>query len=1106
MSLPIFGAQAAVSILNRVFTNSSPANAVFANQVNNATASLAAGANSTDVLSYTAFAKSFGTAYATQTPAALSTLMLTNMGLLPNAALEAALTDYITAAGVANVGIVALQLSSILSAIPTTDVNYGAAARAWDAEVTSAFTYSSNTANTTAQNGDVVQPPATQGQTLTLTTNADNFTGTSANDTFNAAGAGLWSVGDTLNGGDGTDTLNVTQSGAITKPVGTTVSNIEIVNLLTDAAVTLNSTTGFTGLTNLNVTSSAATANTLTAAATTDVSATFSGLVASGTAQQNINGGKDITVTATGTTAAATALTPATGANAEILIGATTAAAGKVTVTNSGSGADTTASGDIFVKGGTEVSVTQKLTNTTVAATNVQGDVSVVGTAATTKVTVVQDATAAASATGTGVVGKTAGAVTVTDVNAASTTAAGSITTVTLTNAGAATVNSGALTTLNLGGTLVTVDAGTLGALTTPANTALALGLTGARSTGAVTIDSDIKTLNVSGNTTASTIASLVASGATAINVSGDAKVTFTANTTAAVTDIVVTNTGGAAFGTALGTAVNFTGGAGADSIVLSAGFTKAITMGAGDDTVTYNGAAGTGGSVAAGDGTDTVIMTTANSAAVSANSTFNTKFTGFEVLRVSDAHTATVDLDGVNAASKVVLAAGSNGGTINNLVSGGTIDMLASGGGALTVGVKSALVGATDVLNLNLKSTSVLAAGTVTAANVETINIGLADATTVTPTALGAAAVIHTMTLAATSATSVVVTGNNGLTLTNTGNTAITNFDASGVVANDTAQGAGFAATSDTAANLAVTFASANTTATANVTIKGGAGNDVLSGTIAKDTISGGAGADYIYADNAGTKEIQTLTLTHVTDAGTDTITINGIAVTYTTSTTAALDATAAAAAINANASLKGLVTASAATNVVTITSLTDGDLVTSTVTGGNSTAVVATTTAGTAGTVATDVIDGGAGNDVLVGGGGVDTITTGAGADTVFFLKGHSNAATMATITDYTYAVGGASNDKIILGDVTTVIGTTTTVQDLSAQTSLANALGAAALTNTVDNGLSVFLYGGDTYAFVETTGATGTYVASDFVVKLTGVVMASGATIAGSGFDAV
>jgi len=440
--------------------------------------------------------------------------------------------------------------------------------------------------------------------------------------------------------------------------------------------------------------------------------------------------------------------------------------------------------------------------------------------------------------------------VTIADKNAASATAAGTIATVTITNAGAAVVNSGALTTLNLGGTLTTVNAGTLGALTTPANTALALNLTGAKSTGAVTIDTDIKTLNVTGSTTASSINTLDAQGATAITVAGDAKVTFTANTTPNVASIVVTNTGGAAFGTALAAGVSFTGGAGADSVSLANAFEKAIDMGAGNDKVTYGGAASTTtgklGSVAAADGTDTIVMSGAEADAADGDSVFNASFTGFEVLELEDATGVTVDLDGINGASKVVFALGSNGATINNLASGGTVELKANGAGNLTVGIKGAVVGASDVLNLSLLNTTGTTFNTIAAANVETVNISVPDAA---PTGTPATnAVVHTISsLSAAAAKTVTVTGNNGVTFTANTASKLTSFDATGVVANNTEDSAGFAATSDTGANLAVTFTSANTTTTAAVSIKGGAGNDVLTGNAAIDTIEGGKGADLV-------------------------------------------------------------------------------------------------------------------------------------------------------------------------------------------------------------------------------------------------------------------
>jgi hypothetical protein len=111
MPAQIFGAQAAVTYLNRAFANSSPIKSVYDNQVSNANTLLATGSDATQVTSYLQFAKNFGTPYAGQTAAQLSTLLMTNLNLLPNAALETALADYITAAGTGNVGIVALQLA-----------------------------------------------------------------------------------------------------------------------------------------------------------------------------------------------------------------------------------------------------------------------------------------------------------------------------------------------------------------------------------------------------------------------------------------------------------------------------------------------------------------------------------------------------------------------------------------------------------------------------------------------------------------------------------------------------------------------------------------------------------------------------------------------------------------------------------------------------------------------------------------------------------------------------------------------------------------------------------------------------------------------------------
>jgi Ca2+-binding RTX toxin-like protein len=165
----------------------------------------------------------------------------------------------------------------------------------------------------------------------------------------------------------------------------------------------------------------------------------------------------------------------------------------------------------------------------------------------------------------------------------------------------------------------------------------------------------------------------------------------------------------------------------------------------------------------------------------------------------------------------------------LSNLASGGTVELTATGD--ITANVTGALAGTADVLNLTLTGAS-LAAGTVTAPGVETVNIATGTTTA------SIHSTVDSLTLVDPSATSIAVTGNNGLTLTTTGDTAVTSFDASGVVGN----GAG-----DTAANLAVTYTSANTNAT---TITGGAGNDTLIGNNGSDVIRGGAGNDTIFGE----------------------------------------------------------------------------------------------------------------------------------------------------------------------------------------------------------------------------------------------------------------
>jgi S-layer protein len=275
------------------------------------------------------------------------------------------------------------------------------------------------------------------------------FTGTSSDDTFigvDTSTATTFSALDAINGGAGTDTLNwVNTVGAITAaPAGASITGIEKVNLTSTQNVTLDTTTGWTGLTDLTATSSNKTLA-LTVASTTNTVVANSNAVANTVAVQ---GAKDVTVTVTG----ATATNAAANTGNTITVGATTTApTGAVKITATSAEAATKFTGGISVTGGTSVDITANLTNSGAVNTLATiGDITVAGTALTTEVKVTQTATVAAAAAAAasantnnaiaGTKGIAAGAVAISDLNAGSTTAPATIKTVTLANYGASTI------------------------------------------------------------------------------------------------------------------------------------------------------------------------------------------------------------------------------------------------------------------------------------------------------------------------------------------------------------------------------------------------------------------------------------------------------------------------------------------------------------------------------------------------------------------------------------------------------------------------------------------------------------------------------------------
>jgi len=456
------------------------------------------------------------------------------------------------------------------------------------------------------------------------------------------------------------------------------------------------------------------------------------------------------------------------------------------------------------------------------------------------------------------------------------------------TKTGDMTVDAAGVASLNLSVNNINGNVSLDGAADSALKT-LNLTTTGADSSFALTAAA-VKALNIDGSKKA-TLSSGTFTALETITVSGSASAVFDGDEADTLTSVNTSATSGAVTATINGTQATYTGGAGVDTVTLATGtaLTKAIDLGAGDDTLSFAALNVTGSTatLSGGEGTDTLSMATATAAAL--DGSIQNFYTGFERLTINDAAASeSIDLANLGFTSYVTTT-GSNGTlTLNNLANNGTVVVTTAPTTGYTVGIKDAATGKADVLNVALNSTGNLAAGTLTAANVETININSTDTETgSTPTKN-----VNSLTLVATKATTVNVEGGNDLTLTNAGNTAVTLIDGSKMTGNLTVQAAGTVAS----------------------TIKGGSGADTL-------TASGG--------NSGGTAQVSTITLTDGTNTGLDdndtmSVVINGTKFTYTADNvvTMATAATGLASAIDADAAY----TASYGAGVITVTAAVAG------------------------------------------------------------------------------------------------------------------------------------------------------------------------------------
>lgn len=877
------------------------------------------------------------------------------------------------------------------------------------------------------------------GQTFNLTTSPDAFTGGAGNDTFKAITTGTQTLSsyDKLDGGAGNNTLEFVSASGATANIASNVEtkNIQTAIFIADAALTLD-TNKYVGLTNLSVTPTGTA--TISSATTTNI--TLNDVQKTGAIE--VQGGNNVSITST----------QAQGGT--ITVGSKVAPVGDVVISRTNDAAGN--GGTINVTGGKTVSITT-VSGNPINSTETHGAVSVVGSAMTTSVSVMQSAIATASATKAGVVANT---VSITDANSGGASkVAGTITSATVNSYTTLSIADNALSTLSIANGSGNVIIDNSSSLATVTNKTL--GLTVNAISGGTLDDADVyTTLNVTTTGANSTLANITFGATTAMTVAGTKGLTLTS--TAGLTKLATVTVSGSAgitadLSAATVTAVNtsattgaskvtidaskatFTGGAGADTVTNSSGTsTKAIDLGAGDDSLAMTAVAATPtGKIAGGTGTDTLAMTAALAATASASASFAGIVSGFESLTLSGATNQTIDL-AVLGNFNYVTTSGGNGLTLSNMPTGGTL-VLNGAGTAYTIGNSAFTAGTSDTINLKLTQGTgagvAFASTGITAADVENFVVTTAD-TQATPSGT----YNDSVTLLGNSAKSIVVSGNAGLALT-AASTALTTVDASGIAGTDIAPG--FSWTSGALAAAAVVKGSAAGTNTVNVSAATGA-----------VTYTGGAGDDAVTATNG---KGNTIALGN----GTNTATV------------------------------------SSGNN--TITGGTGADTVTATT--GNNTVNLGNGANAFTATTGNNTYTGGTGVDTVTVGGGSNTITLGTGADVVSITAAGANVNTYSTITD---AHAGVTITFTNLGTETfkadkVTLANTAVFQDY------ANAVVAAGGNASVNAASGWFQFNGDTY-YVQSrhdgSGNNASFVnGTDMLIKLTGLVDLSTATIGGT-----
>jgi S-layer protein len=733
--------------------------------------------------------------------------------------------------------------------------------------------------------------------TYTLTTGIDNIT-VGSNAVINApdiSGSTSWTPLDTITGTGSNNTLNIASATAISAaPAGSSVSGIQTINISDGAGITVDVSSGYSGLTQLTATA-AAHAISVTAASTTNVSAVNAGASGSDT----IYGGNNVTATAsasavtiggaaashaspagtitvTDTAIADTAINVDGGTNVTITetgaafstgnainVGVNVKPTGTVTINAASGSSNSNTIGAIAVKGGTTVTVSETAGDSAATGTNVaMGGVTVTGGTSTTSVTVNQ----AAVATGATAVSQVSGILGVTSVTGTTgVQAVSAVTAVSAVDAVAATVG------VSADGTVSITDANTSATTATAANktgsissvtlsnfgtssiasaalTNLSLSGTGGTVTtyegGSNASSNTTLTVNVNG-LSGTTLVDNTAQFTTVNIVNGATKSSLTLNDTALTTvNVSGSSVSTLTFGTAP-TSIVATGAAGVTATVTNSSTAFSAGSSTGVDTITISSDASTNKAIT-GSTSGANEIKLANTTFTSSNT--GAQVTNFSILGVSagygtsaaGTYDATIfgsgvinQIDVYGALSQNTTVTASTGTNVTFDVSTGSYSFL------LTSKDSN---GANDTVTVTLKDSSDTYGGTTTGNAVTVYSLNAADLNSV---GVGTVNIVSTdaqfnsgntiTTFADVGASTLNVSGSGGLTISSWAPTAT-----SLTIGNTESNTAGVTITTLTAASNTlgnITFTGSN-----NTTIS------TLSDTAAAVTITNsGTGTDTI-------------------------------------------------------------------------------------------------------------------------------------------------------------------------------------------------------------------------------------------------------------------